>query len=145
MWEISFPSDVPASAKIIPLGELYTIKRNGTYKFRQYLMGNLFRPGIDFQDNYSTTISSTGTTIFFSLAATSGKQVHGWDAVCGYLQTKEQFYIYCYLPTHEGYSNLEYEEIAELRKTFLKIHENQKVCKESLRIGRYQKVCKESS
>jgi hypothetical protein len=28
--------DVPASAKIIPLGELYTIKRNGTYKFRQY-------------------------------------------------------------------------------------------------------------
>ncbi len=28
--------DVPATAKIIPLGELYTIKRNGTYKFRQY-------------------------------------------------------------------------------------------------------------
>jgi hypothetical protein len=43
---------------------------------------------------------------------------NGWDAVCGYLQTKEQFDIYCYLPTHEGYSNLEYEEIAELRKTF---------------------------
>ena len=80
--------DVPASAKIIPLGELYTIKRNGTYKFRQYLMGNLLRPGVDFQDNYSTTISSTGTTVFFSLAATSGKEVHGWDAVCGYLQTK---------------------------------------------------------
>jgi hypothetical protein len=40
--------DVPASAKIIPLGELYTIKRNGTYKFRQYLMGNLLRPGVDF-------------------------------------------------------------------------------------------------
>ncbi len=115
--------DVPANAKIIPLGELYTIKRNGTYKFRQYLMGNLLRPGIDFQDNYSTTISSTGTTLFFSLATTSGKMVHGWDAVCGYLQTKEQFDIYCYLPSHEGYSNLEYEEIAELRKTFLKLHE----------------------
>jgi hypothetical protein len=88
-------------------------------------MGNLFRPGIDFQDTYSTTISSTRTTIFFSLAATSGKVVHGWDAVCGYLQTKEQFDIYCYLPTHEGYSNLEYEEIAELRETFLKLHENE--------------------
>ncbi len=36
--------DVPANAKIIPLGELYTIKRNGTYKFRQYLMRNLLRP-----------------------------------------------------------------------------------------------------
>ena len=56
--------DVPASAKIVPLGELYTIKRNGTYKFRQYLMGNLLRPGLDYQDNYSTTISSTGTTTF---------------------------------------------------------------------------------
>jgi hypothetical protein len=66
--------DVPATAKIIPLGELYTIKRNGTYKFRQYLMGNLLRPGIDFQDNYSMTISST---LFFSLATTSGKMVHG--------------------------------------------------------------------
>ena len=117
--------DVPATAKIIPLGELYTIKRNGTYKFRQYLMGNLLRPGIDFQDNYSTTISATGTTIFFSLAATSGKMVHGWDAVCGYLQTKEQYDIYCYLPSHEGYSNLEYEEIAELRKAFLKILETE--------------------
>ena len=115
--------DVPASAKIVPLGELYTIKRNGTYKFRQYLMGNLLRPGLDYQDNYSTTISSTGTTTFFSLATTSGKVIHGWDAVCGYLQTKEQFDIYCYLPTHEGYSNLEYEEIAELRKVFLKIKE----------------------
>ena len=117
--------DVPATAKIIPLGELYTIKRNGTYKFRQYLMGNLLRPGIDFQDNYSTTISATGTTIFFSLAATSRKMVHGWDAVCGYLQTKEQYDIYCYLPSHEGYSKLEYEEIAELRKAFLKILETE--------------------
>ncbi len=117
--------DVPATANIIPLGELYTIKRNGTYKFRQYLMGNLLRPGIDSQDNYSTTISSTGTTLFFSLATTSGKMVHGWDAVCGYLQTKEQFDIYCYLPSHEGYSNLEYEGIAELRKTFLRLHEKE--------------------
>jgi hypothetical protein len=71
--------DVPASA------------RNGTYKykFRQYLMGNLLRPGIDFQDNYSTTISATGTTIFFSLATTSGKVVNGWDAICGYLPFKK--------------------------------------------------------
>ncbi len=52
-------------------------KRNGTYKFRQYLMGNLIRPDLDYQDNYSTTISSTGTTTFFSLATTtSGKVIH---------------------------------------------------------------------
>ena len=116
-------SEVPHSAKIVPLGELFSIKRSGTYKFRQYLMGNLLRPGLDFEDSYSTTISSTGTTIFFALATSSGKIIYGWDAICGYLQTKEQFDIFAYLPSHEGYSSLEYEEIAEFRKSLLKILE----------------------
>ena len=123
--EIVMFKDVPISAKVIPLGELYTIKRDGRYKFRQYLMGNLLRPGLDFEDSYSTTISSTGITVFFSLATTSQKVVNGYDAICGYLQTKEQFDIYAYLPTHEGYSSLEYEDIGELRKSFLKIFEQQ--------------------
>ena len=39
-------AEVPHTAKIIPLGELYSIKRDETYKFRQYLMGNLLRAGI---------------------------------------------------------------------------------------------------
>jgi hypothetical protein len=51
--------------------------------------------------------------------------VHGYDAICGYLQKKEQFDIYAYLPTHEGYSSLEYGDIGELRKSFLKIFEEQ--------------------
>ena len=41
--------DVPKNAKVVPLGELYTVKRNGTHKFRQYLMGNLLREGVDFR------------------------------------------------------------------------------------------------
>ena len=82
-------TEVPHTAKIIPLGELYSIKRDETYKFRQYLMGNLLRAGIDYDNNFSTTISSTGTTVFFSIATTSRKQIGGWDAVAGYLQTKE--------------------------------------------------------
>ncbi len=85
--EIIMFKDVPISAKVIPLGELYTIKRDGRYKFRQYFMGNLLRPGLDFEDSNSTTISSTGITVFFSLATTSQKVVHGYDAICGYLQT----------------------------------------------------------
>ncbi len=68
--------------------------------------------------SYSTTISSTGITAFYSLATTSQKMIHGWDAICGYLQTKEQFDIYAYLPTHEGYSSLEYEDLGEMRKNF---------------------------
>ena len=112
---------VPVTAKIVPLGELYTMKRDGTYKYRQYLMGNLLREGIDYDNNFSTTISSTGITVFFSMATTSAKQVGGWDAVAGYLQTTEQFDIYAYLPTHADYSKLEYEEIAKLRHSFLKV------------------------
>jgi hypothetical protein len=112
---------VPVTAKIVPLGELYTMKRDGTYKYRQYLMGNLLREGIDYDNNFSTTISSTGITVFYALATTSARQVGGWDAVAGYLQTTEQFDIYAFLPTHADYSRLEYEEIAKMRSSFLKI------------------------
>ena len=113
--------NVPTNAKVVPLGELYTIKRDGTYKYRQYLMGNLLREGVDFTDTFSTTVSGPGLCTFYSLATTCGKLVHGWDAVCGYLQVKEQFDIYAFLPTHQEYSSLEYEEIAQLRRKFLNL------------------------
>jgi hypothetical protein len=118
-------AEVPHTAKIVPLGELYSIKRDETYKFRQYLMGNLLRAGIDYDNNFSTTISSTGTTVFFSIGTTSRKQIGGWDAVAGYLQTKEQFDIYAFLPSHAEYSSLDYDEIATLRRSFLKIYETE--------------------
>jgi hypothetical protein len=60
-------STVPATARIVPLGELYTMKRDDTYKYRQYLKGNLLRAGVDYDNNFSTTISSTGITVFYVL------------------------------------------------------------------------------
>ncbi len=39
--------DMTRGASIIPLGKLYTIKRNGQHKFRQYAMGNLLKAGKD--------------------------------------------------------------------------------------------------
>ena len=36
--------EVAQGASIIPLGELFTKKRDGTTKFRQYAMGNLLKP-----------------------------------------------------------------------------------------------------
>jgi hypothetical protein len=114
-------STVPATAKIVPLGELCTRKRDDTYKYRQYLMGNLLRARVDYDNNFSTTISSTRITVFYAMATTSCKQVGGWDAVAGYLQTTEQFNLYAFLPTHADYSRLEYEEIAKLRTSFLKV------------------------
>jgi hypothetical protein len=117
-------TSVPVTAKTVPLGELYTMKRDGTYKYRQYSMGNLLREGIDYDNNFfSTTISSTGITLFYSMATTCARQVGGWDAVAGYLQTTEQFDIYAYLPTHADYSRPEYEDIAKMRSSFLKIYD----------------------
>ena len=113
--------DLPPNAKVVPLGELYTVKRDGRFKFRQYLMGNLLREGVDYGETFSTTVSNSGILIFFSLATTCEQEVWGWDAVCGYLQCKEQYDIYAFLPSHHDYSSLEYEEIALLRQQFIQL------------------------
>ena len=112
-------ADVPPNAKVVPLGELYTIKRDGRYKFRQYLMGNLLREGVDYGETFSTTISMPGVCTFYSIATTCEKEVLGWDAVCGYLQVKEQYDLFAFLPSHQMFSGLPYEDLAELRKQLL--------------------------
>jgi hypothetical protein len=45
--EVSF-DDMVRGATIIPLGELFTIKRTGKHKFRQIAMGNLMKEGRDY-------------------------------------------------------------------------------------------------
>ena len=108
-------------ASIIPLGELYTIKRTGQHKFRQYAMGNLLKAGKDYGDTFSSTVSGDGLRWFCALAAACNKRIKGWDATTGYLQTKQRIKVYAYLPSHHGYSDLEFEDFAELRKQLLKI------------------------
>ena len=41
--------------------------------------------------------------------------------VCGYLQAKEQYDVYAFLPSHQSYSDLEYEDLAKLRNSFIKL------------------------
>jgi len=113
--------DIEQGASIIPLGELYTIKRNGQHKFRQYAMGNLLKAGKDYGDTFSSTVSGDGLRWFCSLAAACNKRIRGWDATTGYLQTKQRVKIYAYLPSHHGFSDMEFEELAEFRKQLLKI------------------------
>jgi hypothetical protein len=48
--------DMERGASIIPLGELYTIKRNGQHNFRQYAMGNLLKARKDYGDTFSSTV-----------------------------------------------------------------------------------------
>jgi hypothetical protein len=117
--------DMQQGASIIPLGELYTIKRNGQHKFRQYAMGNLLKAGKDYGDTFSSTVSGDGLRWFCSLAAACNKRIRGWDATTGYLQTKQRIKIYSYLPSHHGYSDMEFEDLAEFRKQLLRIKKDQ--------------------
>jgi hypothetical protein len=84
-------------------------------------MGNLLREGVDFSDAFSTTISGSGICTFFSLATTCEQEVWGWDAVCGYLQCKEQCDVHAFLPSHHEYSALEHEELGKLRQEFVEM------------------------
>ena len=54
--EIDIKDKTPG-ASIVPLGELYTRKRDLAYKFRQYLMGNMLKKGKDFGETFSSNVS----------------------------------------------------------------------------------------
>jgi hypothetical protein len=116
--EVSYLA-VQQGASVIPLGELFTIKRNGKYKFRQIALGNLLKEGKDYAETFASTISGDGIRWFCALAASCGRSIFGWDAKTGYLQTTQRIPIYAYLPSHHGYSNLTYEELAELRNQMI--------------------------
>ena len=122
--EIKF-NERKVGASIVPLGELYTRKRDGTFKFRQYLMGNLLRKGKDFDETFSSCISWDGIRWSMSIACATGKVVRGLDAVTGFLQAKEQFNLYAFLPSHGKYSSLSLEDLAELRSKLLALVEKE--------------------
>ena len=117
--------EMEVGASVIPLGELFTIKRSGKYKFRQYAMGNLLKEGKDYGETFSSTVSGDGLRWFCSLASTCGKEIRGWDATTGYLQTEQRIPVYAYLPSHHGFSCLSYEELATLRTSLIKILKNE--------------------
>jgi hypothetical protein len=126
-WEtfeasVEVPYDsIVQGASVIPLGELFTIKRSGKYKFRQIALGNLLKEGKDYGETFASTVSGDGLRWFCSLAVTCGKEIRGWDATTGYLQTKQRVPVYAFLPSHHGYSNLEYEELAKFRSTLIQV------------------------
>jgi hypothetical protein len=115
--------DIKKGASVIPLGELFTIKRSGKYKFRQIALGNLLKEGKDYGETFATTVSGDGLRWFCSLAVTCGKEIRGWDATTGYLQTDQRIPVYAYLPSHHGFSCLEYEDLAKFRTKLLKVVE----------------------
>jgi hypothetical protein len=86
-------------------------------------MGNMLKKGKDFDETFSACISWDGIRWSMSIACATGKEVRGLDAVTGFLQAKEQFNIYAFLPSHGSYSSLSYEELAEVRMKLLRLIE----------------------
>ncbi len=66
-----------AGASVIPLGELFTIKRSGNYKFRQIALGDLLRQGKDYGETFASTVSGDGLQWFCALAVKCGMPVKG--------------------------------------------------------------------
>jgi hypothetical protein len=118
--EIPFGKRKPGSS-IVPLGELFTRKRDLSFKFRQYLMGNMLKKGKDFDETFSSCISWDGIRWCAAVATATDKLIHGLDAVTGFLQAKEQFDLYAFIPSHGHYSSLSFEQLAEVRANLLKL------------------------
>ncbi len=108
-------------ATSIPLGELFTRKRCGKYKFRQIAMGNMLKKGRHYGKTFSSTISGDELRWFFSLAVTCGKEIKGWDATTSYLQSEQRIPIYAYLPSHHGFAELSFETLGTLRLHLMEV------------------------
>ena len=65
-------NSIVEGASVIPLGELFTIKRTGKYKFRQIALGNMLKEGKDYGETFASTVSGDGLRWFCSVAATCG-------------------------------------------------------------------------
>ncbi len=82
-------------------------------------MGNLLKKGKDFDETFSSCISWDGIRWFAAVACVTGKKIFGLDAVTGFLQAKEQFDLYAFLPSHAQYSDLPLEDLAQVRTKLL--------------------------
>ena len=70
-------NSIVEGASVIPLGELFTVKRTGKYKFRQIALGNMLKEGKDYGETFASTVSGDGLRWFCSIASTCGMLVKG--------------------------------------------------------------------
>jgi len=93
-------ADVDTSAPIIRLGELFTVKRSGTHKFRQYARRDMMGGGV-------------GTALCMKF--------RGGDVMCAYLQGRQRTKLYCYPPSYARLVELGEQELSDVRRTLRKI------------------------
>ena len=127
--EFDAAEEVPRSSRnpdhaLVRIGELYTRKRDNSCKFRPYCMGNLLTAQKHYYETFSGTVTADTIRFFFSLATALGKTVWQADAKCAYLQSDEQSIpIYCLKPTFWDFVHMPIEQLMEMRKQLVKVHE----------------------
>ena len=102
-WEVIQPGGLPAEARPITsrvvlqdkIGQNRTVER---YKARLVAHGFRQRPGIDFDDTYSPTLSFPAVRMALSKAAAEDKEIIHLDVVTAFLESKVQEDLYLQLP-----------------------------------------------
>lgn len=122
-FEIVDRDDMEEGSMCVDILEIFSKKRTGIEKFRACLRGDQLRKDIDYKTTFSATVTADSIRIFFSLATQLGKQVHGGDVRCAYLQSKQRIPIYAFLPSYIDLVDLSWEELGEIRKGLLSILE----------------------
>jgi hypothetical protein len=120
-FEVTQREDMLPGSKCVDIHEIYSIKRDGTHKFRPVLMGNQLRKDIDYKATFSGTVTADSIRFFFSLATSMNKQVHGGDVKCAYLNARQRIPIYAYLPSYWDLVDLTWEKLGEIRRTLRKL------------------------
>ena len=111
--------DMEPDSVCVDVREVYTVKRDGTYKLRTALRGDQMRKDKDYSLTFSATVTADSVRFFFSLATCLGKQVHSADVKQAYLQAMQRETLYASLPSYMDLVDLSWEQLAEVRRELL--------------------------
>ena len=125
VYEIVNKSEMKPGEICIDVKEIFSVKRDGTPKYRSALRGDQLRKDVDYHATFSGTISADGIRMFFSLACQLGKVVRSGDVRQAYLQGKQRIPIFAFLPSYIDIIDLSWEELMTIRKDLLKLVANE--------------------
>ena len=105
MWGVIKPGSLPTEARPISSRMVLpekVVEDGRIARFKARLVGHGFRqkPGIDFSDTYSPTISYAAICIVQSKAAAEEKQITQLDIVTAFLESRIDEELYLKLPKH---------------------------------------------
>ena len=133
------------SDPIVPIVEVNTIKRDGTYKNRDAACGSkrFLAAGIDYNETFQPTGAAVTVRLFFSLMSTTihieGVVYKSGDVSQAYLRAEKKVRAYCYKPTFWDFCDWNDSKLARFRE-LLKVHADSDVLKKMSKPQRFGKI-----